>query len=47
MASEIRVNQIQSRTGVSTISFTDTGPNYNATRGGNGSGGIVIISYPT
>ena len=26
MASEIRVNQIQSRTGVSTISFTDTGP---------------------
>ena len=26
MASEIRVNQIQSRTGVSTISFTETGP---------------------
>lgn len=26
MASEIRVNQIQSRTGVSTVSFTDTGP---------------------
>ena len=26
MASEIRVNQIQSRTGLSTISFTDTGP---------------------
>ena len=26
MASEIRVNQIQNRTGVSTISFTDTGP---------------------
>ena len=26
MASEIRVNQIQSRTGVSTVSFTDSGP---------------------
>ena len=26
MASEIRVNQIQSRTGVSTVNFTDSGP---------------------
>ena len=26
MASEIRVNQITSRTGVSTVSFTDSGP---------------------
>ena len=26
MASEIRVNQIQNRTGLSTVSFTDTGP---------------------